>query len=111
MTYTVKITERAWEHLKKAAINYEDFQTGLGQEFLEAFRETADWISLNPRMYAVKFDNIRSVRIKHFKKEKTKRAFRHILLYEVFGDQIPIYAVIGINTQDSDPESWVKFRR
>ena len=110
MTYTVRVTKRAREQIKAAATYYEDKQEGLGHEFLDAFRETADWIAQNPRVYAVKFDEIRSVRIKHFKKRRRKRTFRYIALYEVVDNQVPIYAVIGVDTEDSEHKRWRKFR-
>ena len=60
MTYTVRISKRTWEQLKEAAVYYEDQREGLGQEFLDAFRETMDWVGQNPGIYAVKFEAIHS---------------------------------------------------
>ena len=59
MTSAVEFTRRALDEIEDAAARYEVEQSGLGEAFVEAARETANRIAAHPRAFQVVVDDIR----------------------------------------------------
>ena len=59
MRSRVEFTRRALDEIEDAAARYEIQQTGLGEAFVEAARETAKRIAAHPKAFQVVVEDIR----------------------------------------------------
>lgn len=92
--YRLLIRPEARAEVAEAAAWYETRETGLGRDFLRAFRAATDRLRRDPLHYQIIFANMRRVLL---------RRFPYGVFYEVHGTAV---VVLGCMHTSRDPELW-----
>lgn len=86
MKYLLEIKEEAVLDIKEAYWYYEEQKIGLGNQFLETLESYLERVQKYPEHYQIKRKPYREAFIKNFP---------YIIIYELDGDKIIIYAVFN----------------
>jgi plasmid stabilization system protein ParE len=86
MKYSIEIKEEAVLDIKEAYLYYEEQKVGLGNRFLETLESYLERVKKYPEHYQIKRKPYREAFIKNFP---------YIIIYEIEGDKIIVYAVFN----------------
>lgn len=94
MKFTLIVKPEAESDIEEAAAIYRNQHKGLGEDFLNATRESIQRIHKNPHLYAVVRDDIRAAQL---------RRFPYVVYYQVQEHRI---AVLGVFHGRRNPNIW-----
>lgn len=86
MKYSLEIKEEAVLDIKEAYLYYEEQKAGLGNRFLETLESYLERVQKYPEHYQIKKKPYREAFIKKFP---------YIIIYEIEGDKVIVYAVFN----------------
>ena len=92
--HLVTLRPKAEIDLQQARDWYDRQRSGLGDEFLDAFKDLCRQIATNPEMFAVVSPGVRRVKL---------RTFPYVVYYRVVSTRIE---VVGILHGSRDPRIW-----
>lgn len=86
MSYKLHPLSGVDDDISSAVEWYESQQKGLGKRFIDDWESTINYILSNPLAFSKKIKSFRQAVLKNFP---------YLIIYEIIGDKVVIYAVIN----------------
>ncbi len=97
----VRLLAEADAEAKEAACWYDDRQTGLGDEFLDALAKRLAEVEQRPD----RFPRLETIKTKREIRRTLLRRFPYNVVYEICGDEVIVLAVAHTSRR---PKYWIK---
>jgi len=94
--YKAKVLPLAKKDIAKAATWYNSKQKGLGKRFIEETRSKVLSIRQNPKIYAIRYDLVRTTVLDIFP----------FLIHYVIDDEKKIIIILAVFHTSQNPEKW-----